>query len=69
MRDLYWHSDAWPECVVIQKDKDLGKKVNALVKDILRNGYKASYGKVEMLILYKSIREGFILPPHINHFL
>ena len=49
MRDLYWQSDAWLEYVDLQKDKALCKKINTLIKDILRNGYQAEYGKVEML--------------------
>lgn len=50
MRDLYWQSDAWLEYVDLQKDKILCKKINNLIKDILRNGYQAGYGKVELLI-------------------
>ncbi|MCI6638224.1 MAG: Txe/YoeB family addiction module toxin [Lachnospiraceae bacterium] len=49
MRDLYWQSDAWLEYVDLQKDKALCKKINSLIKDILRNGYQAEYGKVELL--------------------
>ena len=49
MRDLYWQSDAWLEYVDLQKDKILCKKINNLIKDILRNGYQAGYGKVELL--------------------
>lgn len=49
MRDLYWQSDAWLEYVDLQKDKTLCKKINNLIKDILRNGYQADYGKVELL--------------------
>lgn len=49
MRDLYWQSDAWLEYVNLQKDKILCKKINNLIKDILRNGYQADYGKVELL--------------------
>ena len=49
MRDPYWQSDAWLEYVDLQKDKILCKKINNLIKDILRNGYQAGYGKVELL--------------------
>lgn len=49
MRDLYWQSDAWLEYVDLQKDQALCKKINSLIKDILRNGYQAEYGKVELL--------------------
>ena len=49
MRDLYWQSDAWREYVDLQKDKALCQKINNLIKDILRNGYQAEYGKVELL--------------------
>lgn len=49
MRDLYWQSDAWLEYVDLQKDKDLCQKINNPIKDILRNGYQAEYGKVELL--------------------
>lgn len=49
MRDLYWQSDAWLEYVDLQKDKTLCKKINNLIKDILRNGYQADHGKVELL--------------------
>lgn len=49
MRNILWQSDAWDEYVEIQTDKALLRKVNRLLKDIMRNGYSASYGKVEML--------------------
>lgn len=49
MRDLYWQSDAWLEYVDLQKDKALCQKINNPIKDILRNGYQAEYGKVELL--------------------
>ena len=49
MRDLLWQSDAWKEYIEIQSDKALLKKINQLLKDVMRNGYAASYGKVEML--------------------
>ena len=49
MRDLYWQSDAWLEYVDLQGDKVLCKKINNLIKDILRNGYQAGSGKLELL--------------------
>ena len=49
MRDLLWQSDAWSEYEDIQSDKAMLKKVNRLLKDIMRNGYQCSYGKAEML--------------------
>ncbi|MCH4007207.1 MAG: Txe/YoeB family addiction module toxin [Eubacterium sp.] len=49
MRELLWQADAWKEYVSIQSDKTMLKKVNRLLKDIMRNGYSAVYGKVELL--------------------
>ena len=49
MRALLWQSDAWIEYELLQKDKASLKRVNKLLKDIMRNGYQCSYGKVEML--------------------
>ena len=49
MRNLLWQSDAWKEYESLQADKATLKKVNKLLKDIMRNGYECSYGKVEML--------------------
>lgn len=49
MRNILWQSDAWSEYLKIQKDKAMFKKVNKLLKDIMRNDYNTSYGKVEML--------------------
>lgn len=49
MRSLLWQSDAWKEYTEIQSDKALLKRVNNLIKDVMRNGYNASYGQVEML--------------------
>ena len=48
MRNLQWQSDAWTEYENLQTDKATLKK-NKLLKDIMRNGYQCSYGKVEML--------------------
>ena len=49
MRNLLWQPDAWAEYEDLQTDRKTIKKINQLLKDILRNGYQCSYGKVEML--------------------
>ena len=49
MRNLLWQSDAWDEYIESQPDKKLLRKVNRLLKDIMRNGYQCTYGKVEKL--------------------
>ena len=49
MRNLIWHADAWTEYEELQSEKNLLKKVNKILKDIMRNGYQGSYGKPEML--------------------
>ena len=49
MRNLLWQSEAWKEYESLQTEKATLKKVNKLLKDIMRNGYDCSYGKVEML--------------------
>lgn len=49
MRNLFWQSEAWKEYESLQAEKATLKKVNKLLKDIMRNGYECSYGKVEML--------------------
>jgi len=49
MRNLLWQSDAWKEYENLQAEKAVLKKTNKLLKDIMRNGYQCSYGKVEML--------------------
>ena len=49
MRNLLWQSDAWKEYESLQAEKATLKKGNKLLKDIMRNGYESSYGKVEML--------------------
>lgn len=49
MRNLLWQSDAWKEYENLQAEKAMLKKVNKLLKDIMRNGYQCSSGKVEML--------------------
>lgn len=40
MRGIYWHPDAWDNYVDNQPQKSFLKKVNALIKDIQRNGFK-----------------------------
>lgn len=50
MRGLSWHAEAWSEYLALQKEKNLLKKTNQLIKDIQRNGYQCSYGKPEMLV-------------------
>ena len=47
MRNLLWQSDAWDEYIEIQPDKKLLRRVNRLLKDIMRNGYQCTYGKAE----------------------
>lgn len=49
MRDLQWQYNAWAEYLELQTNRLLAKKVNMVLKDILRNGYQASYGRLEML--------------------
>ena len=49
MRNLLWQSDAWKEYEDLQAERSTLKKINKLLKDIMRNGYQCSYGKVEML--------------------
>ena len=49
MRNLYWQADAWQEYVDLQSDKAMIKKINNLLKDIMRNGYGISTGGFEML--------------------
>lgn len=49
MRGIYWHADAWESYIEIQQQRAMLKRINSLVKDIQRNGFKCSYGKPEML--------------------
>lgn len=49
MRSLLWQPEAWAEYEELQSDKKTIKKINKLLKDILRNGYQCTYGKPEML--------------------
>ena len=44
-----WASGAWEDYLEIQSDKAPLNKANQLLKDVMRNGYRTSYGKVEML--------------------
>ena len=76
MRNLLWQSEAWKEYESLQAEKATLKKVNKLLKDIMRNGYECSYGKVEMLKgdfsgfanvridNQKKRRKLIMLPPH-----
>lgn len=49
MRNISWHPAAWEEYQVLQTDKAQLKKLNSLIKDIMRNGYRCKSGKPEML--------------------
>lgn len=49
MRDLQWQSNAWEEYLDLLRDKEGIKKINQLLKDLMRNGYNTTYGKIEML--------------------
>lgn len=49
MRGIFWYPNAWEDYVDMQSEKHLLKRVNGLIKDIQRNGYKCSSGKPEML--------------------
>ena len=47
---LKWSPEAWSEYINLQEhDKNAVKKANALLKDLQRNGYNATFGKPEML--------------------
>ena len=43
MRNLLWQSEAWDEYIELQSDKKMLRKVNKLLKDIMRNGYQCTY--------------------------
>ena len=43
-----WHDEAWEDYLMLQNDKKLLKKANALLKDIERGGYDG-IGKPEPL--------------------
>ncbi len=49
MRGIFWQPEAWDSYIELQSQRQLLKKINTLIKDIQRNGYKCSYGKPEML--------------------
>ena len=49
MRSIRWFPGAWEEYLELQSNQALLKKINRLIKDIQRNGYNASYGKIEIL--------------------
>ncbi|WP_296957001.1 Txe/YoeB family addiction module toxin [uncultured Dialister sp.] len=50
MRNLEWQSEAWSEYIELEQiNKAKLKKVNSLIKDIMRNGYDCTEGKPEML--------------------
>ena len=49
MRDITWHPAAWGEYQNLLSDRTRVKKLNALIKDIMRNGYHCSLGKPEKL--------------------
>jgi len=38
MRDLQWQSNAWEEYPSFLRDKEEIKKINQLLKDLMRNG-------------------------------
>lgn len=49
MRGIYWEASAWDSYVDMQTQAGLLRRINLLIKDIQRNGYKCSYGKLEKL--------------------
>lgn len=49
MLGVFWEPDAWDEYVEMQIDKAFLKRIHKLIKDVQRNGYQCSYGKVEFL--------------------
>ncbi len=49
MRSIRWFPGAWEEYLELQSNQALLKKINRLIKDVQRNGYNASYGKIEIL--------------------
>jgi hypothetical protein len=53
---------AWDDYLGFQTDKAALKKVNILLKDVMRNGYQASYGKVadeQMILIIDSFTPAF----------
>ena len=50
MRDLVWASEAWEDYLWWQtQDRKTLKRINALLRDIARNGQGAGIGKAELL--------------------
>ena len=50
MRDLVWASEAWEDYLWWQtQDRKTLKRINALLRDIARNGQDAGIGKAEPL--------------------
>ena len=50
MREIIWSDDAWEDYLYWQtQDKKTLKRINALIKDILRNGVSEGIGKPEAL--------------------
>ena len=50
MRDLVWASEAWEDYLWWQtQDRKTLKRINALLRDIARNGQGAGIGKAEPL--------------------
>ena len=50
MFSLKWSPEAWREYIWLQEnDKATLKRVNAIIKDIQRNGFFVTLGKPEML--------------------
>ena len=50
MSDLIFQTEAWEEYLEWQeKDKKIFKRINALIKDIQRNGLMSGIGKPEVL--------------------
>jgi len=48
MYELKWYKKAYKQYFNIE-DKKLLRKINELINDILKNGYNAKLGKVELL--------------------
>ena len=62
MRDLVWASEAWEDYLWWQaQDRKTLKRINALLRDIARNGQGAGIGKAEPL---KGRYSGWWSRPH-----
>ena len=62
MRDLVWASEAWEDYLWWQaQDRKTLKRINALLRDIARNGQGAGIGKAEPL---KGALLGVVVAPH-----